>query len=467
MKQPVNEWIRRALVKSNFDRRGVMNLFNQFVSETGSRMNRRDFRSQIHKEIIKLKRRAGDSSNGTPMRVDDSQAKFAESGNYAEAETGRGRRIKTLEALIDECNIDLKVWNIEKHVVNKWEVGTRDQGGKIIVEPLFQVKAWLSKKVPDKTVFPPLQIVHVDVPKSKPFKIPKRKIKKALILSDAQMAFLRDLRSLRLEPFHDRLVFDLALQVAELAQPDLIVWNGDMFDLPDWSDKFIHTPDCRDTLQASLVELAWWIRQFKAVCPGAEQHFIPGNHEHRMDKAIIRNLSAAYGLKSIDNMDGFPALSLPNLLAVDKLEVKWAGDYPEAHIWLNDGLRVGHGTVVRAGSGDTVKAILREARYSELVGHVHRIEEASKTIHDGKGIYSVTVACFGTMARIDGIVPAKKDRNNWQPGFGEAEYDDRDFELHPTRVRDGRAIYRGKLLQGRDRSAEIARDTGWAALRVA
>ncbi len=101
------------------------------------------------------------------------------------------------------------------------------------------------------------------------------------------------------------------------------------------------------------------------------------------------------------------------------------------------------------------------------MGHVHRIEEASRTIHDAKGIYSVTVACFGTMARIDGIVPAKKDRNNWQPGFGIVEYEEKDFELRPMRVRDGRAIYRGKLLQGRKRSAEIAKDTDWPSLEVA
>ncbi len=352
--QPVNEWIRRKLVDANFDRRGVLHQYEQFVRETGSKMNCRDYRSQIRKEIIKLKRRVGDSPNGYPVRVDDSQAKFAENGNYAEVESGRGRRIKTLEALIDECGIDLEVWKVERHVINKWEVGAKDLVGNIVVQPLYQVKAWLSKKVPDKTVFPPFQIVHVKAPKAKRVEIPKREVKTALVLSDAQMAFMRDQQSLKLEPFHDRLVFDLALQVAELAQPDLIVWNGDMFDLPDWSDKFIHTPACRDTLQASLIELAWWIRQFGAVCPSAEQHFIPGNHEHRMDKAIVRNLSAAYALKSIDNMEGFPALSLPNLLAVEKLGVKWAGEYPSAHIWLNEDLRVGHGEVARAASGDTV-----------------------------------------------------------------------------------------------------------------
>ena len=49
--QPVNEWIRRKLVDTNFDRRGVLHQYEQFVRETGSRMNRRDYRSQIHKEI--------------------------------------------------------------------------------------------------------------------------------------------------------------------------------------------------------------------------------------------------------------------------------------------------------------------------------------------------------------------------------------------------------------------------------
>jgi hypothetical protein len=55
-------------------------------------------------------------------------------------------RIKTLEELIEYCEVDTDVWEVERFVVNKWEVGAKTEVG-IHVEPLFQVKAWLRKRV--------------------------------------------------------------------------------------------------------------------------------------------------------------------------------------------------------------------------------------------------------------------------------------------------------------------------------
>ena len=53
-------------------------------------------------------------------------------------------RIKTLDDLIEVCQIDVEVWDVDRYVINKWEVGSQVDG-QIIVEPLFQVKAWLKK----------------------------------------------------------------------------------------------------------------------------------------------------------------------------------------------------------------------------------------------------------------------------------------------------------------------------------
>jgi hypothetical protein len=55
-------------------------------------------------------------------------------------------RIRTLAELIETCEIDTTEWMVERYVVNKWEVGAKDAAGKIAVEPLFQVKAWLTRK---------------------------------------------------------------------------------------------------------------------------------------------------------------------------------------------------------------------------------------------------------------------------------------------------------------------------------
>lgn len=86
------------------------------------------------------------------------------------------RNVRTLDDLLAYMQVDLDVWEVEKHTVNKWEVAMRepattvggagdkalvvtgDKGSKSTLwtrgsntplhEPLFQVKAWLVRKMP-------------------------------------------------------------------------------------------------------------------------------------------------------------------------------------------------------------------------------------------------------------------------------------------------------------------------------
>jgi hypothetical protein len=64
---------------------------------------------------------------------------FMEKGENAEL-TSDGR-IRTLQELIEVSKIDTSVWDIERHVINKWEV-TNSEG---ISYENWQVKAWLKK----------------------------------------------------------------------------------------------------------------------------------------------------------------------------------------------------------------------------------------------------------------------------------------------------------------------------------
>lgn len=67
-------------------------------------------------------------------------------GNNATVSLPR-TRICTLDQLIEHCQIDLSVWEVERFVANKWEVGAKNADGNLVVEPLFQVKAFLRRKV--------------------------------------------------------------------------------------------------------------------------------------------------------------------------------------------------------------------------------------------------------------------------------------------------------------------------------
>ena len=95
----------------------------------------RQFPKHIQKHCLDLAVRSANSGN---------EIVFDENKKGATVETKRSSRIKNIDDLIKHCEIDLDVWEIERYVVNKWEVGSNVEG-TIIVEPLFQIKAWLKK----------------------------------------------------------------------------------------------------------------------------------------------------------------------------------------------------------------------------------------------------------------------------------------------------------------------------------
>jgi len=74
-------------------------------------------------------------------------AKLAVSGDSAELTTLTAEPIRTLEDLIRVCQIDTDTWDIERWIANKWEMGSTDANKQSHVRPLFQIKAWLKKRV--------------------------------------------------------------------------------------------------------------------------------------------------------------------------------------------------------------------------------------------------------------------------------------------------------------------------------
>jgi hypothetical protein len=60
----------------------------------------------------------------------------------------RGLQIRSLEDLLVYAQVDTAVWEVERWMSNKWEVGARNPvTGEILTAPLFQVKAWLKRKI--------------------------------------------------------------------------------------------------------------------------------------------------------------------------------------------------------------------------------------------------------------------------------------------------------------------------------
>jgi hypothetical protein len=83
---------------------------------------------------------------GSPQRV-----KTRYDGDAAEVSTSvRSLDIRSLEDSLREANVDLKVWEVERWVVNSWEVTTTAK--KDATYTNFQVKVWLKRKISGTTL---------------------------------------------------------------------------------------------------------------------------------------------------------------------------------------------------------------------------------------------------------------------------------------------------------------------------
>lgn len=56
-------------------------------------------------------------------------------------------RIQSLPQLIKKFDVDERIWEVERFICNKWEMGAKDKAGDIQKTELYQVKAWLKKRV--------------------------------------------------------------------------------------------------------------------------------------------------------------------------------------------------------------------------------------------------------------------------------------------------------------------------------
>jgi predicted phosphodiesterase len=72
---------------------------------------------------------------------------FEVNGDAAEIKTTTPTRVQSLDDLVRVCSIDTATWEVERWICNKWEMGSKDAEGNATTTPLFQIKAWLKRRV--------------------------------------------------------------------------------------------------------------------------------------------------------------------------------------------------------------------------------------------------------------------------------------------------------------------------------
>jgi hypothetical protein len=431
----------------------------------------------LHGQIYRAQKKLGLVDEPSGIHEDKFDAKV--SGNTKDV-TARSRRIKTLDDLIEACDIDLDQWQVLRHEVNKWEVGAKvaekvltwkngqiEEGhlhapGRLTIEPLFQVKATLVKRHPEP-LHPILTPTEISVSKVRRSKARKTHgFYRDLQIADPHFGFSRDLRTGELTPYHDRRALSVILSLVDHTDFKNIRIAGDFLDMAEWSDKFIKSPEMFMTTKPALVEATWFLGQLIARANQDTQiHLITGNHDERLRKKLLKHAWWAYDLRPGTVIDGPAVLSIPHLLDLDRLGVHYEDRYPDGEMWINDHGKIIHGLKVRAKPGATAAAVLQEAVVSTGFGHVHRLEKAAASRRDRFGKYTVWAWCSGCLCRIDGTVPGSSQNCDWQQGAAVIDYDDRKLTPHLVPIDEQGAFFEGQHYEPWDYLEDLRRDTGW------
>lgn len=383
----------------------------------------------------------------------------------------------SLDELLALFKVDLDIWKVDRFLPNSWPMGAKleekditftngvmdgyvKSAGEISTKRLYQAKAWLSRKelVPSRI---PIHEVKVKIRKTTKRKPRNPKVKTVLVLPDPQFGFLKAVNNPGAVPLHDRAAIDAVHQVALEINPNSIVWAGDILDLSEWSTHYVHQPEFQMTTQAALIEAAWSIGSFVASFPFAEHVSMIGNHDNRLEMYMIKNMRQAYMIRPADQPELSSMMEVDNLLGLSRMGVNYVGKYPDGEWWLNEYLKVVHGSVARIRPGATASAIIQNATVNQIFGHIHRQEIVSERV---VGMYEdrpIWAASSGCLCHLDGRVPGSTKDRNWQQGAMIVQYDSSGFVGFPEfiRIHDGIAIFRGNTYRGRDRYEDLVKST--------
>jgi hypothetical protein len=291
--------------------------------------------------------------------------------------------------------------------------------------------------------------------------IPTAPARDGLLLSmksaDPQIGF-RALPDGTFEAFHDWDAMMLFAEACRQEQPESIVILGDFLDLAA-QGKYTQEAGFARTTQAAFNEAHRWLAILRAFCPDALIVIIEGNHDKRMQNYVEANALSAFGLTRANMPEEWPVMSLPFLLRLSELGIEYVDAYPAATHWDDDQTRNIHGT--RANSkGSTMSQYSNDLPHiNTWAGHTHRTEIVYKTVMGARGVpiesYSANPGC---LCKTNGMVPSVHGAlhadgtsapvvEDWQQGFGSLLYDGKGQswpQVH--RIRDGRAIYNGRVI---------------------
>lgn len=364
----------------------------------------------------------------------------------------RNKVLGKLLDILERQNIDVtEIGAVTK--VSLYQSLTKDDEGEAQIHDLAAIQ--FSPKWESGPEWDPVhQGPSIKLPKTE-VKASSATWKKCVVLPDIQAGFFRAMDGTLIST-HDPVAIDYAISIIKSEKPDIVALNGDNADLPELS-KYRSTPAFALTTQATIDYLTTLCARIRDAAPNARIIWMEGNHEIRLTNYILDNAKAAFGLKKGNAPDSWPVLSIPFLCRFDDFGVEYFAGYPASQFWLNNRIKIIHGTKV-ASNGSTAHKYLATEKVSVVYGHIHRREWAERTRQDWDGAKTIAAISFGCLARVDGAVPSTKGGHDldgrpitcvedWQQGLGIIHYQEGEGSFHPEMlpIHDGVMFYKGKV----------------------
>jgi predicted phosphodiesterase len=225
-------------------------------------------------------------------------------------------------------------------------------------------------------------------------------------------------------PYEDVKSEHIALQFLKDYKPDVIVWNGDIFDMYAVSayEKSVKKKmDIQEELDYGFERLKLWSEQVPAT-----HYFRMGNHEDRLRRMPASLAPALSALRSLE---------IENNVDFESIGFKFIPDHLDLFI---GNLLFTHGTAARKGAGSSVKAHFDQFGCSVIIGHVHRLSVAYK--RNKQGMH--TMIENGCLCDYDVEYAAYPD---WCQGFTTIEYDGADFSATLRPIINHKLVANGKV----------------------
>lgn len=370
----------------------------------------------------------------------------------ARSSLSRDLLVERIVDLLDKQGVDAEdIGSIRR--INMWQGFHKDAEGNAQVVDLAGIE--ISPKWhmdPEWPVVQPAARVKVQVQGRRPQRSTGHRT--TLVVSDLQVGYRR-YEDGTLDPFHDEVAIKLVRELAVDMQPDCIVFIGDGCDFPEWSSKFLVSPEFTLTTQPTIDRMHEELAIYRALFPQAKIVLLEGNHDARLGAAITRNAMGALRLRRANTPASWPVLSLPHLLHLQELDVEYVGGYPAGKYQIAAGGGFQTPLVAIHGSSTDMVAVARRERQSVIQGHTHRVTSATMTYEVSGRPEQVQAWAVGTLARIDGAVPSTRGGSSpdgrpvkqwepWQQAVAVVTESEYGWAVEPVLIHDGRALFRGK-----------------------